>query len=229
MHPKFEIKGIRDGLLVTLGDGLWTEVCDALIEQIEERAEFFEGARLALDVGNYILHVVELSQLRDRLSEHGANLWAVVSNSPTTEQTAQVLGLATRLSKPKPEPSARNASPEFHESDTGILVQRTLRSGMKLQYAGHITVIGDVNPGAEIIARGNVIVWGRMRGVVHAGAEGDESAIVCALDLSPTQLRIAGHIATTPQRRGKAPPETACLRDGQVVADPWSAGGKLDK
>ncbi len=222
MHPKFEIKGIRDGLLVTLGDGLWPEVCDSLLEQIQQRADFFEGARLALDVGNYILHAVELSQLRDRLSERGVNLWAVVSNSPTTEQTAQVLGLATRLVKPKPEPPARSASPDFKESDTGILVQRTLRSGMKLQYAGHITVIGDVNPGAEVIARGNVIVWGRMRGVVHAGAEGDESAIVCALDLSPTQLRIAGHIATTPQRRGKSQPETARVRDGQVVADPWS-------
>jgi len=222
MHPKFEIKGIRDGLLVTLSDGPWPEVRDALLEQIHDRAEFFEGARLALDVGNSILHAVELSQLRDRLSEQGVNLWAVVSNSPTTEQTSQVLGLATRLVKPKPEPPARSASPDFQEGDTGILVQRTLRSGMKLQYAGHITVVGDVNPGAEVIARGNVIVWGRMRGVVHAGAEGDEDAIVCALDLSPTQLRIAGHIATTPQRRGKSQPETARVRDGQVMAEPWS-------
>jgi septum site-determining protein MinC len=225
MHPKFEIKGIRDGLLITLSDGQWIEVREALLEQIHERAEFFSGARLALDVGNYILHAVELSQLRDHLSEQGVNLWAVISNSPTTEQTAQVLGLATRLVKPKPEPPARSAGVDFQESDTGILVQRTLRSGIKLQYAGHITVIGDVNPGAEVIARGNVIVWGRMRGVVHAGAEGDESAVVCALDLSPTQLRIAGHIATTPQRHGRPQPETACIRDGQVVADPWSPKG----
>ncbi len=229
MHPKFEIKGIRDGLMVTLGDGLWSDTCDSLIEQIEARAEFFEGARLALDVGNYILHAVELSQLRDRLSEHGVNLWAVVGNSPTTEQTAQVLGLATRLAKPKPEPPLRNTGGEVREADTGILVRRTLRSGMKLQYAGHITLIGDVNPGAEVIARGHVIVWGRMRGVVHAGAEGDESAMVCARDLSPTQLRIAGHIATTPQRRGKSQPEIARLRDGHVVAEPWGAGGKIDK
>lgn len=226
MQSKFEIKGLRDGLLVTLSDGLWTEVSDALIEQIEARAEFFQGARLALDVGNTILHVVELSQLRDRLSEHGVTLWAVVSNSPTTEQTAQVLGLATRLVKIKPEAPIKTDQIDFYENDTGILVQRTLRSGVKLQYAGHITLIGDVNPGAEIIARGNVIVWGRMRGVVHAGAEGDESAIVCALDLSPTQLRIAGHIATTPQRRGKPQPETARLRDGYVVAETWNPGGK---
>jgi septum site-determining protein MinC len=48
---------------------------------------------------------------------------------------------------------------------------------------------------------------------------------VCALDLSPTQLRIAGHIATTPQRRGKSQPETAHVHNGQVVADPWSPKG----
>lgn len=225
MHPMFEIKGIRDGLLVTLSDGPWDEVRAALLEHIHDRADFFKGARLALDVGNAILHAVELSQLRDHLSEQGVTLWAVVSNSPTTEQTAQVLGLATRLVKPKPEPPARSPSAEVQEGDTGILVRRTLRSGVKLQYAGHITVIGDVNPGAEIIARGNVIIWGRMRGVVHAGAEGDDSAVVCALDLSPTQLRIAGHIATAPQRRGKPQPEIASVRDGQVVADPWSPKG----
>jgi septum site-determining protein MinC len=58
--------------------------------------------------------------------------------------------------------------------------------------------------------------------VVHAGAEGDEEAVVCALDLSPTQLRIAGQIALAPKRRGKPQPEMARLKNGQVVAEPWT-------
>jgi septum site-determining protein MinC len=62
--------------------------------------------------------------------------------------------------------------------------------------------------------------------MVHAGAEGDETAMVCAMDLAPTQLRIAGHIATTPKRRGKAQPEMARIVDGQVVAVPWQQKGK---
>jgi septum site-determining protein MinC len=57
--------------------------------------------------------------------------------------------------------------------------------------------------------------------MVHAGAEGDHDAVVCALDLSPTQLRIAEQIAVTPQRRGKSQPEMARLQNGQVVAEPW--------
>jgi septum site-determining protein MinC len=83
-------------------------------------------------------------------------------------------------------------------------------------------VIGDVNPGSEIIAGGNVVVWGRLRGVVHAGAKGDSAAVVCALDLSPTQLRIADQIAVSPERRGGPRPETARIREGRLVAEVWA-------
>jgi septum site-determining protein MinC len=222
MPGKIEIKGIRDGLLVTMGEGPWPEVRNALLEHIQQQAQFLQGARLALDVGNHVLKAAELGQLRDALSGSGLALWAVLSNSPTTEQTAQTLGLATRLSRPKPVRVHDPAETRLHGGEPAVLVRRTLRSGFRLQHSGHIVVLGDVNPGAEIIAGGNVIVWGHLRGVVHAGAEGDENAVVCALDLSPTQLRIAGQIAITPQRRGKSHPEMARLKDGHVVAEMWN-------
>jgi septum site-determining protein MinC len=223
MHHKVQIKGIRDGLLVTLGEGEWTELRAALLEQVEQQADFLRGARLALDVGNHILRAAELGNLRDILSGRGVALWAVLSSSPTTEQTAQTLGLATRISRPRPERSMVTPDTNLKDGESAVLVHRTLRSGFSLKHAGHIIVIGDVNPGAEITAGGSVIVWGRLRGTVHAGANGDESAMVCALDLSPTQLRIAGQISITPpQRRGKSQPETAHLKDGHVVAEPWN-------
>ncbi|HBX68952.1 MAG TPA: septum site-determining protein MinC, partial [Chloroflexi bacterium] len=81
--------------------------------------------------------------------------------------------------------------------------------------------IGDVNPGAEIVAGGNVIVWGRLRGTVHAGADGNQDAIICALDLSPTQLRIAEQISVAPPQRKKSRPELARLQNNQVIAEPW--------
>jgi len=221
MRPKVQIKGIREGLLVTLGEGSWDELQQALLEHMNQQAEFFQGARLALDVGNHILKVVEMGQLRNEISERGVSLWAVLSNSPTTEKTAQTLGLATRISKPRPGHIPSKPDTKLGSGEDAILVRRTLRSGFSLQHAGHVVVIGDVNPGAEIIASGNIVVWGRLRGLVHAGAEGNENALVCALDLSPTQLRIAGRIAVTPKRRGKTQPETARLHDGQVTAEPW--------
>jgi septum site-determining protein MinC len=103
-----------------------------------------------------------------------------------------------------------------------VLVRRTLRSGYSLQHKGHVIVIGDANPGSEIIAAGDIVVWGRLLGVVHAGAEGDEGAVVCALDLSPTQLRIAGQISIPPKRRGKPQPEMARIENGKVVAELWN-------
>jgi len=212
-----QIKGIRDGLLVTLGAASWAVLQASLISHIDERQAFFSGARLALDVGNQPLHVADLSELRDQLSERGVNLWAVVSESLTTENTAQMLGLATRLSKPKPPPQAEAAPPE----DGAMWVHRTVRSGTRIEYSGNIVVVGDVNPGAEIIAGGSVVIWGRLRGVVHAGAEGNDKAVVCALDLSPTQLRIASEVATTPSRENKPYPEQALLKNGQLVAEPW--------
>jgi septum site-determining protein MinC len=221
-EPKVQIKGIREGLLVIPEDGAWEEVRQSILGQIDIQREFLKGARLAVDLGNHTLRAVELSMLRDQISERGLTLWAVLSSSPTTEQTAQTLGLATRLNKPRPERTNRPLETALTSGEQAILIHRTLRSGFSLKNPGHVVVIGDVNPGAEIIAGGNVIVWGHLRGMVHAGAEGNESSVVCALDLAPTQLRIGGMIATAPQRRGKPQPEVARVKDGQVVAEPWN-------
>jgi septum site-determining protein MinC len=218
------MKGIREGLLVTLGEGEWPEIQHTLLEQIAQQGDFLRGAKLILDVENHILNAAALGKFRDVLSEKGISLWAVLSNSPMTEQTAQALGLATRIHQAHPEQVARPLDTSLG-GDEAILVRRTLRSGNSVHHLGHVTVIGDVNPGAEIVAGGNVVVWGRLRGMVHAGAEGDHKAIVCALDLSPTQLRIADQIAVPPQDRGEAKPETAIIRDGQVVAEPWQIRG----
>lgn len=213
-----QIKGLRDGLLVTLGEAPWPELQDLLIRHIDEQPAFFQGARLVLDVGTHALRVADLSPLRDLLSERGLSLWAVLSESPLTEQTAQNLGLATRLSKPQPaEPPPAEPPPE----NMALWVKQTVRSGMRVEFPGPVVVFGDVNPGGEVIAGGSVIVWGRLRGVVHAGAAGDEQAVVCALELAPTQLRIAGEIAVSPPRKGSTGPEVARLKDGRLVAEPW--------
>jgi septum site-determining protein MinC len=221
------IKGIKDGLLVTLGEGDWRELEAAFLAHVEEKAAFFNGARMALDVGNHILRAAELGGLRDRLSSKGISLWAVISNSPVTEQTAQVLGLATRLSAPRPERTIRPLDTNL-PGEGAVLVPRTLRSGFKVSHHGHIIVFGDVNPGAEVIAGGSIIVWGRLRGVVHAGVDGDEKAVVCALEMNPTQLRIAGLVSVSPPKSGKArwgnrpEPEVARTQNGTVVVEPWN-------
>jgi septum site-determining protein MinC len=159
--------------------------------------------------------------LRDKLSEQGISLWAVVSESPTTEKTAQLLGLATRISKPRPEESRQFAVDDLGNA-TALFLNKTLRSGTRIEFSGHVVVVGDVNPGAEIVAEGNVLVWGRVRGMIHAGAKGDTSAFICALDLSPTQLRIADEISAILKPQNNPHPEIASLNgDGKLQSVPW--------
>jgi septum site-determining protein MinC len=139
---------------------------------------------------------------------------------------AQALGLNIALPATLPQAQPETEVDSEEARDEAVLVQRTLRSGRSVRHAGHVVLIGDVNPGAEVVAGGNIVVWGRLRGIAHAGAAGDESAVVCALDLSPTQLRIANHIATSPARKGEPKPEMARIKDGHIVAERWSPKGK---
>lgn len=92
--------------------------------------------------------------------------------------------------------------PTPHMAPAGIstLYHRgTLRGGQALHNLGNIVLIGDVNPGAELVASGDIVVFGALRGVAHAGAQGDLQARVIALELAPTQLRIATCIASGPE------------------------------
>ncbi len=218
-----QIKGLRDGLLASLDDASWEEQRAALLAQVDDNPAFFHGARLALEVASQILHVNELVELRDQLSERNIFLWAVIGESPTTEQTAQLLGLATRISKPRPE-EIRQVRVEDLGEETALLLNRTLRSGTRVEFSRHVIVLGDVNPGAEIVAEGNVLVWGKLRGAVHAGSNGDITAVVCALDLLPTRLQIAGETTTLsldPQRTSN--PETARINEhGKLQFEIWS-------
>jgi septum site-determining protein MinC len=218
---QIKIKGIREGLLVTFGEGEWTELERALLDQIDKQGDFLKGAQLTLDIGNQILKAAELGHLRDILSDRGVTLRALLTHSPSTEIAAQDLGLATRLSKPRPDRTTHTLDTKL-TGDEAVLVRRTLRSGHNINYFGHVIVVGDVNPGAEIIAGGNIVVWGRLRGTVHAGVDGNKSAMICALDMSPTQLRIADQISVMPPKRKKTGPEVARLVDNRVISEPWN-------
>ena len=99
----------------------------------------------------------------------------------------------------------------------------SLRSGQIIRFRGSVVVLGDVNPGAEILAEGNVIVLGNLKGLVHAGCMGNDKCFICALSLTPSQLRIADKITYMPsdakQVWGGAP-QYAFISDGQIYIAP---------
>jgi septum site-determining protein MinC len=222
MSSGLAVKGVGDGLLVLVPEGPWEEALASLLQTVDEGGEFFKGARLALQIEGREIGAADLGHLRDLLAGRNVSLWAILGTSQLTRSAAADLGLALDLGRPSQRAREEDEPIETElPGEHAALVHRTLRSGHHIHYAGHVVVVGDVNPGAEIIAGGDVIVWGRLRGVVHAGAGGNEEAVVCALDLAPTQLRIAGQIAISPDRRGTAQPEMARLKDGQLVAEKW--------
>jgi len=164
----------------------------------------------------------QLETVGQILNRHNVTLWAVESDSSGTREAATQLGLETTVTPPTPSPTSDH--PPDVQGDS-IVIQRTLRSGQVINHSGHVVVIGDVNPGAEIRAGGSVIVWGRLRGLVHAGASNGsgDKAVVCALQLSPMQLRIGDLIARAPADDDdhEVIPEMASVQDGQIVAEPW--------
>jgi septum site-determining protein MinC len=219
---EIEVKGIKNGILIEVTEGDWEEREDALIKHIDQNLAFFEGARLVVDVGSRDLKSPDLSTLRNSLSDREVKLYAILSDSLVTERASQDLGLLIKIDQSSPVPENQSINTNI-EGENAVFIKRTLRSGHKVKHPGHIIVLGDVNPGAELVAGGNIIVWGRLRGVVHAGAMGDTEAVVCSLDLSPTQLRIADKISVSPPKKGKTRPEMARLENGQVIAQDWFA------
>lgn len=102
------------------------------------------------------------------------------------------------------------------------IIVRTVRSGGRVESTGPVVILGDVNSGAEIIADGDIIVVGTLRGLAHAGANGNEKAIIWAQKILSPQLRIGSALAQAGERSdGEARAEIAHLSDGQIVLRPW--------
>jgi septum site-determining protein MinC len=221
MSDSLEIKGIGDGLEITVPEGDWEQVRPTLLETVEDKAAFLRGAKLVLQIGNRDLGAAELGQLRDILAAREIMLAAVLSSSEHTRSAAADLGLSLDHLRPARVEDDGEAIPTELIGEDAIVLRRTLRSGHSIRHPGHVVVLGDVNPGSEVIAGGSVIVWGRLRGVVHAGATGNDESVVCALELNPTQLRIAGHITVSPKQRRKPLPEMAYVKDDQLIAEKW--------
>ena len=216
------IKGTRKGLSITIEQGDWHQVLGELDRRLAQAEAFFRGSQVILNTGRRDLSQTELEAVGRILASHGIELGLLQTSSRAAAEAAQALQVRLGLPEAAPVPSEFAVPAEVEESE-GALVRRTLRSGQSVRQPGHVVIIGDVNPGAEVVAGGDVVVWGKLRGTVFAGAMGNEEAVVCALELKPSLLRIGSHVATSPDDKGhKATgPEVASVRDGQIVAKPW--------
>jgi septum site-determining protein MinC len=214
-----QIKGVREGLLISALTGSWAERKLEILKLVKEKGSFFTGACVCLDVGDTLLRVKEITLLQNELAESQITLWAILSQSQVTQNNAKALGFAIPLT-PKKE-TIINDEKKQDDGERAVLVNKTLRAGYRVAAKEHVIIFGDVNPGAEIISAGNIIVWGKLRGSAIAGADGNMNAVVCALELNPTLLKIGETVFTARQKKSKTLPEMAFVENEECKIEIW--------
>ena len=223
------IKGTRNGLLLTLEPGTpFSDLLNALADRISESPSFFRGASLSLDTRHRSLHSSERSQLEDLLAHYHMSVAPI---EPERRREAH-----TTITLPFSEPSSEGlvtkdlkeieqVQRDGRDTEDTLFLRRTVRSGQAIHHPSNVVVLGDVNPGAEIVAGGDIIVWGVLRGMVHAGYPENDTALVCSLQLTPVQLRIAHLLSRPPEGFEAQPrPEVAAIKQGQIVVETWAGG-----
>ena len=214
-RPPVSVKGSGDGLRITISRGDPGLIEASLRQHLAQRTgAFFADAKVALEMPPGRLDMVFASRLARLIEEVGMRVESVSCGAmPERREARGTEGHA-------PAPSAAISA------EGALVVETTLRSGQRITHAGSVVILGDVNPGAEVLAGESVVVWGRLRGMVEAGLSLDEASgsgvVVCALDLAPTQLRIGRAIARAPEEPDRVPlPEVARAVDGRIVVDAW--------
>jgi len=191
-----QIKATRDGfILVPDSKPSFQEIMKYMRKRLEESHDFFYHSEMSLDLRTRPLQTDQILELRKLLAEKaGVKLVEV--------KMEEELTCTFEPSRERPQIAPRCASQRKRDF-APMIVRSTCRSGTRIESAADCVVLGDVNPGAEVIAVGDIIVFGSLRGVAHAGATGNYSARIWALSIEPNQLRIADLVALPP--RGNKP------------------------
>ena len=195
-------KGTKDGVTVLFdADAPFEELCQQLEKEVEEAGKFFDNVKTSLAFKGRSFTDEEEETLFQIITEHTSMQITFLKT-----ENNELKQLSDLLEK---EMSPHNLT-KFHKG--------SLRNGQKIEFDGSLVIVGDVNPGAEIKASGNIIVLGQLKGMAHAGCKGMTDAFIAAVYMAPVQLRIADIITRFPEenKKGPKPPEYAFIQQGQI-------------
>jgi septum site-determining protein MinC len=242
---------VREGLLFILDDDVpFPQVLTELSERINAKPDFFRGAGITINGGRRVMDRPDFDVVYRMLTRNGMHVLAFVSLSAQSRMVAEGYGVPSRppsfaagdaggslglksrgTASAMPHPpggqqTSDSATERASERSDGLFLRCNLRPGQSVRYPGDVCVLGNVEAGAEVVADGDIVVWGALMGTAHAGANGDDEAVICALRLAPQQLGIAGYTSRFPAREPAgpwpAPPELARVESGQLVIEAWS-------
>ncbi len=217
MNEPFTTEMIAEGVLLNINPEIPLDnVKSSLESHLEDAGDFYRGADLYLNLKGISIESDELQDLIGFISQSVSSETNVYFSSHSREEEQK--GLNRRLIKK--DRTRENEEVSF--KDDTRLVRGTLRSGQAVEHPHNVVILGDVNPGAEVRAGGDILVFGKLMGLVHAGVRGDEDAEIAALRLTPTQIRIASKISRPPENeteRFEPRPERAFIETGRIIVE----------
>lgn len=210
MNNSVVIKGNKYGIIVVLSPEVPFDELKLLVaEKFRESSKFFENAKMAISFEGRKLTNEEQKEILDIIGDNAdMHIVCVIDNDTETEET-----MRKTLEQKLLELS----------NNTGQFYKGILRSGASLEFETSVIIIGDVNQGARVVSKGNIIVLGSLKGNAFAGATGNTNSFVVALDMNPTQIRIADTIARAPDKPAKQEvkeAKIAFLEEGNIYIEP---------
>ncbi|MDX9819839.1 MAG: septum site-determining protein MinC [Desulfococcus multivorans] len=212
--PPVKLKGVGDSLWVSVDPSLPVEqLKQELVIPFERLQHLAVNARIIIDTGR---DDAEIDRLIETLGVFLKAEFQVghVSKPNTPRQTANENRIRQQ--------DMGNAW--HHYRNDGLVIAGRVRSGQKIQAKKHLIILGDLNPGAEVTAGGDIIVMGCLQGKAAAGQPDNEGAIIVALDFKPTQIQIGGFVAAGMADAPGNRPEFACVEGNAIVVDDYIKG-----
>lgn len=214
MKDSVIIKGLNNGIVVVLNPEIeYEELKKDIAEKFKDSAKFLGKARMALKFSGRTLSDDEKQELLEIICEN-SDLQIACILDEDFELDAKF--------KEKLSEKTENNEEAFSDS-TGVFHKGSVRSGSEIVFDTSVIIMGDINAGATVRSKGNVIVLGSVRGIVHAGIDGNNSCFVFALDLKPVQIKIAETIARAPDDQDKSndkEPKIAFVENENIYIEP---------
>lgn len=205
VQPPVVIKGTKDGLLFTLDDKC---PFDRLLSHLEE---VLEGEGSVLFSSGEVSVAIDFGSRSFSNEEHRRLLGTFLKQENFVIREWGAKTPARQAFQNRDRPVSQN------------VIKGTVRNGQQLECDGDVVLIGDVNPGGQVIATGDIYVFGRLQGVAHAGAAGHSAAVIAAAEFAPLQLRIANVVSRPPDPDPGRPRATfmefAYVQDGVMAVD----------
>lgn len=225
-------KGVPNGILVILDSDIpFDELRDSLLKKVKSAKAFFSGANISISFKGRELTEDEEFILLDIISRESGLDISFVNNLSPLDISGEGLEPEDVIKKVGEKAGNKWVSSFVeHKLQDTILTNKSnithfhkgsIRSGQKLRFDGSIVIVGDINPGGQVLAEGNIIVLGRLKGFVHAGCKGDASCFVSALQMSPSQVFIGDFFSYFPSDMERdLTPRYAYVKEGEIYIEP---------